>query len=402
MTTEYSVEDLISMGTGLMTQKKETSTSIEGYDGYEDEIYAAVSRSEETLKFLDTFDMLQTKLSSEKLRMLKKINANYNGKTIGNVNAANSIESYVNGQIYSLEEAAEKPETKPAEKVEKPDTTKGEKVKSFFKKIITTIKEFFKNIGKFFVMIWKKIKGLFTKVDPNNVELKTADEIAAAFDPHVSKDEKTGKLSEINSSKVNKGTHTVEASASDYLVDFKSVDMKKISDILEDIKTTAKSVNKFKTNEAPTGDKKDDNYYALKNRGAQTDANYVKEYITISEKDDATILANIYKVKKLTPEEFVKRSNNGNGVRQIVEFINKFIALENNFGNAVSLLNKACDQVENYVSSAQNVNVENTKSYLTLIRKSGSAANKLAKVGMKMAQCAYKCLKPKSKEPKNA
>jgi hypothetical protein len=111
--------------------------------------------------------MLQSKVSSEKLRMLKKINANYNGKTIGNANAANSIESYINGQIYSLEEAAEKTDDKPGEKAEKPDTKKGEKAKAFFLKVWEVVKNFFINvwtaIKRFFGWITKSIKKLFSK-----------------------------------------------------------------------------------------------------------------------------------------------------------------------------------------------------------------------------------------------
>ena len=85
---KFSVEDLISIGTGLVSNKKETSSSIEGYDGYEDGIFAEVTRSEETLKFLDTMELMERKSASDKMKMLKKISNSYNRRTIGNAVAA--------------------------------------------------------------------------------------------------------------------------------------------------------------------------------------------------------------------------------------------------------------------------------------------------------------------------
>lgn len=218
MTNEFSVEDLISMGTGLSSNKKTVSTSIEGYDGFDDEIFAEVARSEETLNFLDTLSLMQNKCSSDKIKMLKKINANYNSRTIGNGVAANSIESFINTQIYSLEDdgaAAKKPdETTDAKPADKPaDDKAAEKKKNFFAKVWEAIKKFFAAIKDAFVKLFGKIKAFFSKnkeaADPKQVEekVKEIDSKNEAVSPSAAPGSASGKyfifnISELQDSKL--------------------------------------------------------------------------------------------------------------------------------------------------------------------------------------------------------
>ena len=155
MVNEFSVEDLISIGTGLVSNKKETSSSIEGYDGYEDGIFAEVTRSEETLKFLDTMELMERKSASDKMKMLKKISNSYNRRTIGNAVAANSIESFINTQVYSLESG----ENGFLEKIKKFFKTIGQYIVKFFKSIVAFVEKIIFKIRTFFNGVMYKLTG---------------------------------------------------------------------------------------------------------------------------------------------------------------------------------------------------------------------------------------------------
>ena len=166
MSNEFSVEALVAMGTGLVSNKtNKVTASIEGYDGYDDEIYAAVTRSEESLKFLDTYELMENKKTSDKLKMLKKINANYNSKTIGNAVAANSIESYVQSleeETTNVDGAAAGDNKTDAKSGE--DPAKNEKKKGILKTIINAIKSFIKKIRDFIQTVIRRIKTFFIKL----------------------------------------------------------------------------------------------------------------------------------------------------------------------------------------------------------------------------------------------
>ena len=120
---EYSLESIMAVGTGMVSREnvEEQDNTKVNYDGYSDGTEADLARTEEALHFADTYFKLQDMHSSEKLRMIKKINTAYNGKTIGNINVANSVESFCNNAM----------------------STEG--VGDFFKKVIEQICLFFKN-----------------------------------------------------------------------------------------------------------------------------------------------------------------------------------------------------------------------------------------------------------------
>ena len=98
---EYSLESIMAVGTGMVSREnvEEQDNTTVNYDGYADGLDMDITRTSEQLHFMDTYDKLRSFHSSEKLRMIKKINAAYNGKTISNTNVANSVESFCNNAM---------------------------------------------------------------------------------------------------------------------------------------------------------------------------------------------------------------------------------------------------------------------------------------------------------------
>ena len=109
---EYSLESIMAVGTGMVSREnvEEQDNTTVNYDGYADGLDMDLARTSEQLHFMDTYGKLQSLHSSEKLRMIKKINTAYNGKTIGNTNVANSVESFCNNAM-SIEGVGDKIKT---------------------------------------------------------------------------------------------------------------------------------------------------------------------------------------------------------------------------------------------------------------------------------------------------
>ena len=159
---EMSFESIMAVGTGMVSREnvEEQDNTTVNYDGYSDGLDMDITRTTEQLHFLDTYDKLQSLHSSEKLRMIKKINAAYNGKTIGNTNVANSVESFCNNamSVEGIKEVAAK-------------------VKAKFIEIFKKIAEFFKNLitkviaAKYKGKAAEEIKGLLSQIHTNLNEL---------------------------------------------------------------------------------------------------------------------------------------------------------------------------------------------------------------------------------------
>ena len=93
---EYSFEDFFASGTGIESEKTETSSlSSEDFDGYVDGISMEIYQTNEDIKFLNSFEAVYHKNIQDKIIMLKKLKTNYNFK---------NIESYCDKQIQSSEE----------------------------------------------------------------------------------------------------------------------------------------------------------------------------------------------------------------------------------------------------------------------------------------------------------
>ena len=135
MDNSRSLEALYQDGTGMVSlPKKSYKASIEGYDGFDDILSADLAKSEENLAFLDTFQMIEAKNAADKIKMCKKLSANYGTRSGMPASAATSVESLCNIMSLEAEETAEAAgvDTKD-EKAKNPNTTP--KKVGFFKTI---------------------------------------------------------------------------------------------------------------------------------------------------------------------------------------------------------------------------------------------------------------------------
>ena len=164
MDNSRSLEALYQDGTGMVSlPKKSYKASIEGYDGFDDILSIDLAKSEENLAFLDTYQLIEAKNAADKIKMCKKLSANYGTRSGMPIAAATSVESLC--RMMSLEADANANanaiNTGNEEAANTPGTTK--KKGEFFKTIFGMIRKFFEKIWDFFVRQIGKIKGLFNK-----------------------------------------------------------------------------------------------------------------------------------------------------------------------------------------------------------------------------------------------
>ena len=164
MDNSRSLEALYQDGTGMVSlPKKSYKASIEGYDGFDDILSIDLAKSEENLAFLDTYQMIEAKNAADKIKMCKKLSANYGTRSGMPTAAATSVESLCH--MMSLEEAAKAEaagvNTGNEEVANKPEP-KTKKV-GFFRTIFKKIGEFFGFIAKMFKRIGSKIASIFKK-----------------------------------------------------------------------------------------------------------------------------------------------------------------------------------------------------------------------------------------------
>lgn len=159
MDNSRSLEALYQDGTGMVSlPKKSYKASIEGYDGFDDILSVDLAKSEENLAFLDTYQLIEAKNAADKMKMCRKLAANYGSRSGMPAGAATSVESLCNIMSLEAEETAEATgvDTKD-EKAKNPETTT--KKVGFFKTIFNAIAKFFKGIANLF----RKFVGLFQK-----------------------------------------------------------------------------------------------------------------------------------------------------------------------------------------------------------------------------------------------
>ena len=162
MDNSRSLEALYQDGTGMVSlPKKSYKASIEGYDGFDDILSVDLAKSEENLAFLDTYQMIEAKNAADKIKMCKKLSANYGTRSGMPTAAATSVESLCH--MMSLEADADANaaavNTGNEESANKPETQ--EKKGKFFKTIFKAIKDFFKKIWDVFVRLISNIGSLF-------------------------------------------------------------------------------------------------------------------------------------------------------------------------------------------------------------------------------------------------
>ena len=160
MDNSRSLEALYQDGTGMVSlPKKSYKASIEGYDGFDDILSIDLAKSEENLAFLDTYQLIEAKNAADKIKMCKKLSANYGTRSGMPTAAATSVESLCH--MMSLEANdnanASAVNTGNEESANKPETQ--EKKGKFFKTIFGAIAKFFKGIANLF----RKFVGLFQK-----------------------------------------------------------------------------------------------------------------------------------------------------------------------------------------------------------------------------------------------
>lgn len=164
MDNSRSLEALYQDGTGMVSlPKKSYKASIEGYDGFDDILSVDLAKSEENLAFLNTYQMIEAKNAADKIKMCKKLSANYGTRSGIPTAAATSVESLCH--MMSLEEAAKAEavgvNTGNEEVANKPEQ-KTKKV-GFFKTIFINIGKFFSFIADMFKRIGSTIASIFKK-----------------------------------------------------------------------------------------------------------------------------------------------------------------------------------------------------------------------------------------------
>ena len=160
MDNSRSLEALYQDGTGMVSlPKKSYKASIEGYDGFDDILSVDLAKSEENLAFLDTYQMIEAKNAADKIKMCKKLSANYGTRSGMPTAAATSVESLCHMMSLEANDDANAAavNTGNEESVNKPETEK--KKVGFFKTIFNAIAKFFKGIANLF----RKFVGLFQK-----------------------------------------------------------------------------------------------------------------------------------------------------------------------------------------------------------------------------------------------
>ena len=158
MDNSRSLEALYQDGTGMVSlPKKSYKASIEGYDGFDDILSVDLAKSEENLAFLDTYQLIEAKNAADKIKMCKKLSANYGTRSGMPTAAATSVESLCH--MMSLEADADANaaavNTGNEETANKPEIEK---------KKVGFLKTIFKNIGKFFSFIAKMFKSIGSKI----------------------------------------------------------------------------------------------------------------------------------------------------------------------------------------------------------------------------------------------
>ena len=166
MDNSRSLEALYQDGTGMVSlPKKSYKASIEGYDGFDDILSIDLAKSEENLAFLDTYQLIEAKNAADKIKMCKKLSANYGTRSGMPTAAATSVESLCHmmsleandnanaaGVNTGNEQSAEKPVDKPKDETKK---------KGFFKTVFGAIRSFFEKIWELFKRLISNIANLF-------------------------------------------------------------------------------------------------------------------------------------------------------------------------------------------------------------------------------------------------
>ena len=239
MDNSRSLEALYQDGTGMVSlPKKSYKASIEGYDGFDDILSVDLAKSEENLVFLDTFQMIEAKNAADKIKMCKKLAANYGTRSGMPVAAATSVESLCHMMSLEAKDNAEAAGVNTGdEKTEAPKVETTKKKGEFFRTIFKAIKDFFNEIWKVFVRLISNIGSLFKGKKDKPAEATNTGNVNV----NGQSDNKSTSSSAMNTREVGSKLNL------DYemFVDFSKFSPKGIANFSSKYQKTANSVKKF-------------------------------------------------------------------------------------------------------------------------------------------------------------
>lgn len=241
MDNSRSLEALYQDGTGMVSlPKKSYKASIEGYDGFDDILSVDLAKSEENLAFLDTFQIIEAKNAADKIKMCKKLSANYGTRSGMPIAAATSVESLCHMMSLEAKDNAEAAGVNTGdEKTEAPKVETTKKKGEFFRTIFKAIKNFFNEIWKVFVRLISNIGSLFKgKKDKPSETTNTGN---VNLNANGQSDNKSTSSSAMNTREVGSKINL------DYemFIDFSKFSPKGINNFSSKYKNTATAVKNF-------------------------------------------------------------------------------------------------------------------------------------------------------------
>ena len=241
MDNSRSLEALYQDGTGMVSlPKKSYKASIEGYDGFDDILSVDLAKSEENLAFLDTFQMIEAKNAADKIKMCKKLAANYGTRSGMPVAAATSVESLCHMMSLEAKDNAEAAGVNTGdEKTEAPKVETTKKKGEFFRTIFKTIKDFFKNIWDVFIRLISNIGSLFKGKKDKPAEATNTGNVNV--NANGQSDNKSTSSSAMNTREVGSKLNLNY----EMFVDFSKFSPKGIANFSSKYQNTANSVKKF-------------------------------------------------------------------------------------------------------------------------------------------------------------
>jgi hypothetical protein len=333
---------------------------------------------------------MENKRTADKVRMLRKINANYNRSTIINPVAANSIESYIQSQeeeaVASNATGNGNPEAKPTDKPA--DAQQTQKKQGFFKKVIEALKNFFKRIGEFFKKIFQKIREFFMGKKLENAVMKTPEELKAQDAELQKKYAKMDK--EVNN---NNYEVSVQGSQHVYYIDYKKAniaqiekDFKLVDDLCKETSTVFNKSNKELTNF--------NNSITAKNENGQkfdvSNSNKINKLLELDDNDFAKVLLN---VKLLRVEEFIRCNNT---VEDIKHFFNAYTGLEQKYNTVDKKIAATIKFVEELAPTAagNKKREELVKGAIKQLQNAGKLLQRDMKLCSSLCKIANDIIKP--------
>jgi hypothetical protein len=244
---------------------------------------------------------MENKRTADKVRMLRKINANYNRSTIINPVAANSIESYIQSQ----------------------EENNNENKKGFIKTIIDTVKTLFKKILNLIKIIFNKIVNFFKRRNIDHAKLKNPSELK--------------KLE--NKKRSNEDVSSYDQSIR--LVNFKKVNTGHIHKIIDRIKHFNKVVSNQKYRKP----------IEYKNSVKTIEDLFEKNSgNSIMDLNENMIMRNYYNVNYISINDYIQTKNN---LQDIKKCVNSILSIREKIFSTINDLDYSLSKEEKNIYGTQ-------------------------------------------------